>query len=324
MTVSPLSKYNIGPLQKDLLQELSGQRLFVKSGEGVTSHPDIVKSLQNQAVKNAVEYLERKRRGHALSIHEENNLQSALRDLQRLLSLDAFPRKIECFDISHLSGTFVYGSMVTFIDGKPAKKYYRLFKTKERNDDFANLAEVLGRRFARALQTDTSPGVLGAWQLPQLIIIDGGKGQLSSVHKIYEQYIPQFLAVGKSFDVQLCALAKGEERLFLPVDSSEPDERSSEGILCSGFTKFLIQRIRDETHRFGITNNRNARLRTIRHSELDTIPGVGQVTKQKLLMTFGSVAQVANALWDTPLQVQDLVGESTYKKLKKHFGISSR
>jgi len=307
-------KYSISADQKELLEELSGQRIFVR--DSFSHNTESIKKLQQQAVENALEYLERKRRGHALSLHEENNLYSALVELQDKLHLQALPKRIECYDISHLSGKFVYGSMVTFIDAKPIKKYYKLFKTKERNDDFANLNEVLTRRFARALeQGDTNPG----WALPQLMIIDGGKGQLSSVEKAYNKYRDLFIAAEKPFTVEICALAKGEERIFLPQVVDE--ELGKHGILFQGFTKFLIQRIRDETHRFGIKNNRNARLRTIQQSELDLVPGIGEKTKKKLLSEFGSVTQIIESLWDSPMRVRESVGAVLHDKLKKHFNI---
>ncbi len=275
-----------------------------------------ITEISEQGEKNAVVYLERNRLGQRLSIFEENNLFKTIVELQKSLCLENIPRRMECYDISHLGGKFVYGSMVVFIDGRPSKKYYRLFKTKEQNNDFENHKEVLKRRFERCvkwLDDHDGENANNLWKLPNLIIVDGGKGQLSADLEIVDEYRKVFLEKGYEFPVELCALAKKDEEIFLPnLDKS---------VLLSGDQKFMVQRIRDEAHRFAISNNRKARLKTAQKSELDKIPGVGPKTKEKLLRYFGSVKAVGDAAFKNQELLYELVGESTTKKLKDHFGV---
>lgn len=275
-----------------------------------------ITKLSKQGLENAIVYLERNRLGQRLSIFEENNLFKTIVELQKSLGLKNIPRRTECYDISHLSGKFVYGSMVVFIDGRPSKKNYRLFKTKEQNNDFENHKEVLRRRFERCLKwlkEHEGDNTKNPWKLPNLIIVDGGKGQLSSDLEIVEEYRLVFEENGYDFPVELSALAKKDEEIFLP------DRFDS--VVLAGDQKFLIQRIRDEAHRFAITNNRKARLKTAQKSELDDIPGIGPKTKQKLLQHFGSVKEVGDAIFKNQELVYELIGESSTKKLKNHFGV---
>jgi excinuclease ABC subunit C len=208
--------------------------------------------------------------------------------------------------------------MVTFIDGKPAKKFYRLFKCKDQNNDFENHKEVLQRRFERFLKESQSlnpnqNSQLEGWKLPDLIIVDGGKGQLSSDLEVVKNYKKVFLEKGLEFETEICALAKKEEEIFLPEQSN--------CIILENQTRFLVQRIRDEAHRFAITNNRNSRLKTAVKSELDNISGIGPKTKQKLLQVFGSVQNLANSLFNNPELVYEVVGAVITNNLKKHFGV---
>ena len=272
--------------------------------------------LMEMCKQNAIIYLQRNELGQRLNIFEENNLFLALTELKETLGLKKTPRRIECYDISHLSGKFVYGSMVVFIDGRPSKQNYRLFKTKEQNNDFENHKNVLTRRFERCLQwqianpekPDKNP-----WMLPDLIIVDGGKGQLSGEVEILLAFKQKFEQVGLSFDVEICSLAKQLEEVFLP--------NRSDSIIFQGNTRFILQRARDEAHRFAITNNRNARLKEISSSELDEIPGIGIKTKEKLLQTFGSKDNLVHNLDKNQEIVIELVGESIVKKLKNRFQI---
>ncbi len=300
---------------------LSGNKVYIRNFFGVNS--EAISSLMDQARINSLVYLQRNSLGQTLSIFEENNLFVALKEIETSLKLKKFPQKMECYDISHLSGSMVYGSMVVFVNGKPVKKLYRLFKTKERNDDFANLMEVLQRRFDRGLKwaianktasyNNASLKDLSAWQVPDLLVIDGGKGQLSSVEKVLDRYKKLFEKNGIIFDTELCSLAKKEEVVFRPGSSS--------GVLFDNQAKLLFQRIRDEAHRFAITNNRQARLRRVRKSELDQIAGIGPKTKQKLLEVFKSTKNIVESLYNNQQLVFDLVGKSITNKLKKHFGI---
>jgi excinuclease UvrABC nuclease subunit len=136
--------------EKEILENLCQNKVYLRN-IFQDNHTELDKLLI-QGKYNANAYLQRNRLGQRLSIFDENNLYNCLLELQSKLGLKKIPRKIECYDISHLSGKYVYGSMVTFLDGKPAKKFYRLFKTTKRNDDFANHKEVLERRLRRFLK----------------------------------------------------------------------------------------------------------------------------------------------------------------------------
>ena len=301
-----LSRYSITTQNKELLEQISGQKIFTKNTFDLNQKA--INSVLDQGKQNALVYLERNQLGQKLSIFEENNIFKAVVDLQQKLSLNKKPRRIECYDISHISGKFVYGSMVVFIDGLPVKKYYRLFKCPDKNDDFANHREVLTRRLNRALNLNPDK-IDKTWQLPDLIIVDGGKGQLSSDIRILDEFKIKFNEQNTAFDVEICSLAKKEEEVFLPY--------LSESVRVTGNTRFLIQRIRDEAHRFAITNNRNARLKTASKSQLDEIAGIGPKTKQKLLSIFGSVSSIIDQLYKNPEIIDEAVGVKASEKLKK-------
>ncbi|NJD64798.1 MAG: excinuclease ABC subunit UvrC [Chloroflexi bacterium] len=242
---------------------------------------------------------------------DANKTEQALEQLREELSLPEIPRRIECYDNSNIQGTSPVSSMVVFIDGKPATNQYRKFKvrTVEGADDFATMQEVLRRRFARhgrgapgaaggaateehrgaeAQRSEGGPPAGGeapragdAWDLPDLVIIDGGKGQLgAAVQVMRELGVYQIPAVG---------LAKRFEELYVP-DEVEPVvlPRNSEAL-------YLVQRIRDEAHRFAITYHRQVRAKSSIQSALDTIPGIGPKRKKALLKKFGSVKQIREA-----------------------------
>jgi excinuclease ABC subunit C len=310
--------------QKKILEVLSGKKVLLKNTFSLNQAE--ISNLQTIGLQNSLIYLNRNKIEQNLSIFEENNLFIAVTDLQTKLGLRKLPRSIECYDISHLSGKFVYGSMVVFIDGKPFKKKYKLFKTTERNDDFANHKEVLQRRLKRAFDVEIELKNIpklsltkeqkfkqDSWKLPNLMIIDGGKGQLSSDVETLRRWKEEFEQNELIFEVEICALAKREEEIFL-LDKDLP-------VILTGNTLFLVQRIRDEAHRFAITNNRKSRLKTVVKSELDDIPGIGPKTKQKLLITFGSVKNLAEALFTNKELVYECVGQKNTEKLKQHFGV---
>lgn len=214
-------------------------------------------------------------------LSDEMKMTAAMTELADALDLPRMPRRIECFDNSNLQGNSPVASMVVFEDGKPAKKEYRRFniKTVVGADDFASMAEVLMRRFRRAMEADEEKE--GKWTtLPDLVIVDGGKGQLSAAVAALE-------AVGMR--VPVCALAKENEEIFLP---GRPDPillpRDSQSL-------FLVQRIRDEAHRFAITFHRSTRSKTAFKSRLDEIPGVGPTRKKALIRAFGSVKAIQAA-----------------------------
>jgi excinuclease ABC subunit C len=305
-----LQKINLSLTSKAILEELSQRQLYLKSPSG--KNATVIKTQLEQGKQNSLIYLQRSSQQTRLSMLEENNLFKTVQDLGQKLGIKKIPRRIECYDISHLSGKFVYGSMVVFIDGKPNKKLYKLFKTKEQNNDFANHKETLSRRLNRGLD-QIQTGVDKGWGLPDLIIVDGGKGQLSSDIAVLREYHSLFTSKGLEFEPEICAIAKEEELIFVP---NNPDP-----IRLTGDTLALVQRIRDEAHRFAITNNRKARLKTIEKSEIDEIKGVGQKTKIKLLSIFGSVSNLADSLLNNPELVHEAVGPSITQKLKDHFSI---
>ena len=221
------------------------------------------------AVRNAADALEQER---VRWLADRGKTATALEELQRALGLEGPPKRIECFDVSHVQGTNVVSSMVVFEDGRPAKRAYRKFRTKigDRNDDFANMRDTLRRRFARSAGGDT-----GAWPIPDLVILDGGKGQLSAGIAA--------LSDAGLLQIPIAALAKEREELFLPA-RPEPvilPERS-QGL-------FMVQRIRDEAHRFAVTYHQQLRSKHAVRSVLDEIQGVGPAKKRALLARFGSV-----------------------------------
>jgi len=198
-----------------------------------------------------------------------------IRALQEDLNLDAPPRRIEGFDISHLGGTETVASLVCFKDGKPAKNEYRKYqiKTVEGIDDFASMKEVIHRRYTR-VKAEALPE-------PDLILIDGGKGQLSAALEVLER-------IGMSH-VPILGLAKRLEEVFLPGESL------SLGIPKTSPSIILLRRIRDEAHRFAITFQRKRRGKAMLHSELDDLPGIGQSRRQALLKYFRSLKNLRNA-----------------------------
>jgi excinuclease ABC subunit C len=219
----------------------------------------------------------------------------ALKELGDALSLDEAPLRIECFDISHLGGTEVVASMVVFEDGLPKKSEYRRFKLSEdKNDDFAAMHEVIGRRFKRLVESRGAPVIdedgnprKFAYP-PNLVIVDGGRGQLGAALDAVTD-----LPVD---DVAFVGLAKRFEELHVP-DRARPVvlPRGSEAL-------FLVQRIRDEAHRFAITYQRGRRRSSVATSELDAIPGVGPTRRAALLERWGSLAAVRTA------SVEELAG----------------
>lgn len=312
-------KFLLSKEQLNLLMEISGSKIVSKNS--YSENINDIENLLNLGVENATVYLERSRLGQKLSLFDENNLYKAVVELEKTLSLNKTPRRIECYDISHLSGTHVYGSMITFIDGRAISKFYRLFKCKNQNDDFENHRQVMTRRFQKFID---NPGVEG-WNLPDLIIVDGGKGQLSSDLQVLANF--RNLYPGRFDKLEMISLAKKEEEIFTDPNKLYPPNESQAnlkygsqgGILVSGQAKFLLQRIRDEAHRFAITNNRKSRLKDATKSTLDKLPGVGTVTRQKILNSFGSSENFTNNLLNNPDLVAELIGYKQMKKLREHF-----
>jgi excinuclease ABC subunit C len=302
-------KLQLSTMEKEVLEELTHLKLYTNNIFGPNKLE--IRGLLDQGKENASIYLERNKLGQRLSIFEEQNLMNALGSIRDQLGLQKVPRRMECFDISHLSGTHVYGSMAVFVDGRPMKKLYRLFKTVQRNDDFKNQAEVLQRRMERALQAEID----SPWRLPDLFVIDGGQPQMQAVLPIFETYKRLFAEAGKTCNTEICAIAKPDDLIVMPYNA--------ETVKIKGSGYFIFQRIRDEAHRFAITRNRKNRLKDAQKSELDSIAGIGPVTKQKLLRTFGSVKRIVESLWENPELMYEVVGTSTTQKLLTHFNIDA-
>ena len=221
-------------------------------------------------------------------------MSNAVDELQEALSLPTRPERIECYDISHIQGTSTVASMAVFINGSPETSQYRKFqiKTVEGNDDFASMREVLTRRFKRLSKAQdavanaddagrVSKSDASFGETPDLVLIDGGKGQLSAA-------LETLLHLG-ALDIPLASIAKKEEEIFTP-DSSESIrlDRSSPAL-------FLLQQVRDEAHRFAITYHRKSRGRTSLKSTLDLVPGIGPTRKRALIKRFGTVKAVREA-----------------------------
>lgn len=207
-----------------------------------------------------------------------DDARGALAELAEILKLNAPPQRIEGYDISNIQGQLAVGSMVVFHDGKPESKHYRRFriKTVEGADDFSMMKEVIGRRFNNAKDDNE-----GKWVLPDLILIDGGKGQLSAA---LEALIDK--GVG---DTAIIGLAKEREEIFLPRQSNPIllDERSA--------ARRLLQRVRDEAHRFALGYHTNLRQKAAVGSALDAIPGIGPAKRRALIKHFISAAGVRAA-----------------------------
>ena len=225
----------------------------------------------------------------------------SLEALQRDLRLPSSPKRIECFDISNIQGTDTVASMVVFVDGKPKKSEYRKFKIQsiEGQNDFAGIQEVVRRRYERLLRENEG--------LPNLIMVDGGKGQLSSAVEVLDT-----LGLKK---IPILGLAKKLEEVFLP-HQREPVQlpRTSSGLR-------LMQQIRDEAHRFAVTYHRVVRSKRILQTELDLIKGVGKKRAGELLEVFGSVQGVKFA---TEEQLAEIVGEAVAKRISEYFDLAEK
>ncbi|MBO6575105.1 MAG: excinuclease ABC subunit C [Rhodothermales bacterium] len=228
----------------------------------------------------------------------EGRIPHAVRQLQDDLKLPQPPRRIECFDVSHLGGTGVVASCVVFVDGKPRKSEYRSFKVRSvgggRSDDFASMEEVVRRRYTRRIEENGT--------LPDLLVIDGGKGQLSSAVSGLEDagVYGRFPVVG---------LAKRLEEVFFPGDGE------SVFVPRASASLQLLQRARNEAHRFAVRLQRKQRKRELR-TELTDVPGIGERTARKLIEQFGSVKGVRAAEEE---ELRDAVGPKTLEKLQAWF-----
>jgi excinuclease ABC subunit C len=249
------------------------------------------RDLMRMAAENASETLSSLQSQWESDRHRQTQ---SLAELQEALGMETPPNRIECYDISNTQGTAIVGSMVVFEQGIPNKQHYRRFNIRNvagSPDDYASMEEVLTRRFKRwqsALETANQPGKkpdASFARLPDLLIVDGGKGQLSRAVQVLEEHglLGKFVVAG---------LAKQNEELFVHGKTKGlllP--RKSEGL-------YLLQRIRDEAHRFAITAHRKRRSREGITSILDVIPGIGPVKRKALLTHFGSLDKIRKASLD--------------------------
>ena len=272
--------------------------------------------------QNAQEVLEQQR---IKWLTDSQKTQLALEELQEALNLAAPPQRIECYDISNTQGTNSVGAMVVFEAGRPKSSEYRRFKIKtvEGPNDFASHQEMLRRRFRRqssnnsenesALEENASEDtpqieqetpLQHEWAIPDLIIIDGGKGQLSAAMEVLQEL---------HIDIPTVGLAKENEEIFVP---GSPDPiilpRSSQGL-------YMVQRIRDEAHRFGITYHRKLRSDRTFKSVLDEIPGIGPKRKQALMKHYGSVRAISAASIDDLASLNGMTRDAA-QKVKEYIG----
>ena len=224
---------------------------------------------------------------------------SACKRLQDLLGLKRYPKRMECYDISNISGVDKVGSMVVFTNGEKDAEEYRRFKIKtvEGADDFASLKEVLTRRINRMREDQAK------FPPPDLIIIDGGNGQLSSVKEVFDRL---------NVDIELISLAKKQEEIFT-LSSDTPIVLQK-----NDYCLRLLQRIRDEAHRFAITYHRSLRLKRSFSSQLKEINGLGKKKIDALLIKFGSVHDISNATVEELIQT-DGIGKKHAQNIYDYF-----
>ena len=253
--------------------------------------------------RNANYELERTQR-----VSDRNN--TALQDLAAILDLPEVPKRIEGYDISHVQGSNAVASQVVFVDGVPAKQHYRHYKIKNpdvkigHSDDFASMSEVLGRRF-RKYKNPTDNTYFKSDDFPDLVMIDGGKGQLSAVVKVLQEM--NLLDM-----VKVVSLAKKREEIFLPGESKPLDTDSEQpGV-------HLLRRVRDESHRFAVTFHRQQRMKSSRRSRLEEIPGLGFHRQKQLLAHFHSIDYIREADVKKLTEVSG-IGEALAQEIYNYF-----
>ncbi|MFN8621765.1 MAG: excinuclease ABC subunit UvrC [Chloroflexota bacterium] len=280
-----------------LLSDRRGAKVAIdvaQRGEG--------RQLSVLAAKNAAETLVREQ---AKWMADQGKTLGALEELADALGLAGPPMRIECYDISTIQGTSTVGSMVVVEEGRPRTGEYRRFriKTVAGQNDFASHQEVLRRRFRRALESEEGGAEELRWRLPDLVIIDGGKGQVSAAREVLDE-------LGLS-DLPMAGLAKEREELFLPG-------RSDPIVLpATSPALYLLQRLRDEAHRFAITYHRKVRAAAATKSILDDLPGIGPARKRALLRVFGTAKAVRGASVDDIAAVPG-IGRPLAERIRAH------
>jgi excinuclease ABC subunit C len=295
--------------EAQIIRQWLSQKRGGEKVEILVPHQGQQQDLVAMAAENAVETLGALKAQWEMDKHRQ---EEALSELQQAFGLAQPPNKIECYDISNTQGTAAVGSMVVFEQGVPSKKNYRRFNIRSVSgpDDFASMEEVLTRRFNRwqaAQEAANGPGKKpdqAFARLPDLLIVDGGKGQLSRAVSVLER----FDLLDK---IPVAGLAKQNEELFVPGRSiSILLPRQSQGL-------YLVQRIRDEAHRFAITAHRNRRAKAGLASRLDAVPGIGPARRKALLNRFGSIEAIQEALEEELLSVPG-INREIVEALKAH------
>jgi excinuclease ABC subunit C len=283
------------PSDKELLHDWLNSRSDRKVKFLIPQRGDL-KSLVKMCKENALLQL---KEIQIQKMKSQGSIPYSVAALQRDLRLKSIPKKIECFDISNLQGSDTVASMVVFEDGKPKKSLYRKFIIKGviGPDDFSSMREVIERRYTNLIEMNEN--------LPDLIMVDGGKGQLSSAVEV--------LDILGFTNYNIIGLAKRLEEVYLP-GKSEPEmiPKTSSGLK-------LLQQIRDEAHRFAITFHRSRRSKRIIKTELTDIKGIGPETAQKLLNELGSLSAVKNASFN---ELAGIVGKQKAELIVKYFSIS--
>lgn len=295
--------------EAQIISQWLKQKSGVEKVEILVPHEGQQRELIQMAAENATETLNALKAQWQADRHKQ---EQALAELQQALGLSAPPNRIECYDISNTQGTSAVGSMVVFEQGVAKKRYYRHFniKTVSGPDDFASMEEVLTRRFNRwqaAKEFSNTPGKkpdMAFGLLPDLILVDGGKGQLGRAVHVLENFNLQR-------EIPVAGLAKQNEELFVPGRSNPILlARQSQGL-------YLVQRIRDEAHRFAITSHRKQRTKKGLASRLDAIPGIGPARRKSLLNHFGSIRDIQQASQDELLAVPGIT-QSIAQAIKEH------
>ena len=263
-----------GKALEEALSNLAGRKIhLLEPKQGVR------KQLLDLAHTNAQDALEKH---GTLEERKDSRTKGAVKQLAEVLGLSTLPRRMECFDISHISGVDKVSSMVVFEDGEPKKSHYRKFKIKtvEGNNDFASMKETLTRRLERLNSPDETDESFSS--IPDLIVVDGGKGQLS--------YALDCLALQGRTDLQIISLAERNEEVFLGRDPKKGVILPKDSVALQ-----LLQRIRDEAHRFAITYHRSLHGKRMNESILTEIDGIGKKKSAELLKKFGSVENIRRA-----------------------------
>ena len=285
----------LGSLSKQLIVPFLPDHKLSDTEYIVPQRGDKLKLLELSARNCKLYKLEKLK--HLEKVHPARHTERILETAQRDLNLSELPVHIECFDNSNMQGSFAVSSCVVFREAKPSKKDYCHFnvKTVEGANDFATMHEVITRRYSRMLAEGKS--------LPQLIVIDGGKGQLGIAFEALS-------ALGLGNKIAMIGLAKRLEEIYRVGDNVPLflDKNSS--------TLRLIMQLRDEAHRFGITHYRKRHTKTLTKTQLTDIEGVGKITAEKLLKHFRSVARIKNA---TAEELKNVVGEKVAEKIKNYF-----